>query len=121
MSRADGDFNPRGRFGGYDDWAVRVTWVTGEVTGIGSFSLFLLLSLLFIFLSRFAKESGCFLFNPLILQVIEDTFLLLDNATKGEGEVSDGFVNVVFGGLKFYLGSFQGVLVRDINAQEPSR
>ncbi len=42
VSRTDGDFNPRGGFGGYDDWTVRVARIR-EVTGIGSFSLFLLL------------------------------------------------------------------------------
>ncbi len=29
---------------------------------------------------------------------------------EGDGEVLDGFMNVVLGRLKFYLDSFQGVL-----------
>ncbi len=80
-----------------------------EVTGIGPFSLFLLLFSLFIVLSRFTKESSCFLFDPLILQVVENVFLLSDNAMEGEGKVSDGFLNIVLGLLKFQLGAFQGI------------
>ena len=104
VSRTNGDFNPRGRFGGYDDWAIRVMWVNREVTGVGSFSLFLLLSLFFISLSQFMKEHGCFLFDPLKLQVVEHTFLFSDDATEGERKVSDSLSNVVLGRLKFYLG-----------------
>ena len=50
VSRTDGDFDPRGRFGGDDDRTVRVTRVTREIS-VGPLSLFLLLSLFFISLS----------------------------------------------------------------------
>ena len=102
--RTDGDFDPGGRFGRYDDWTMWVAWVNGEVTGVRSFSLFLLLSLLLVFMSRFPKECGCFLFDSLEFQVVEHTFLLSDDATEGEGKVSDSLSDVVLGRLKLYLG-----------------
>ena len=104
VSRTDGDFDPRGRFGRYDDWTMWVAWVNGEVTGVRSFLLFLFLSLLLVFLSRFPKERGCFLFDSLGLQVVEHMFLLSDDAMEGEGKVSDSLSDVVLGRLKLYLG-----------------
>ncbi len=75
---------------------MRVTRVTREIS-VGPLSLFLLLSLLLVFLSRFSKERGCFLFDSLGLQVVEYTFLLSDDATEGEGKVSDSLSDVVLG------------------------
>jgi len=48
-SRADGNFNPRGGFGRYDNWSVRVAWVAGEVASSRAFALFLLLFFYFFF------------------------------------------------------------------------
>ncbi len=87
---------------------MRVTRVNREIS-VRPLSLFLFLSFLFISSSRITKESGCFLFYSLKLQVVEHTLLLSDDATEGEGEISDGLLNIVLGRLHFNLGSFQGV------------
>ena len=79
-----------------DNWAVRITRVTREIS-VGLLSLFLLLSFLFISLSRIAKESGCFLFDSLGLRVVEYMFLLSDDASEGQGKVSDSLSDVVLG------------------------
>jgi len=88
---------------------MRVARIAGKMASARSFALLPLLFRFFFISSVVAEDLSDLLFDPLVLQIVENALLFSDKATIGQGEVKDGLSNVFLCLFELHLGAIQGV------------